>query len=724
MKKIILLMGILALSFGTFSCGGGGAGPATLPPGENPGVPSVVQLLPSQNVAQTNASITLNATVLDGNGAPVANVPVYFTNLSQPFGVLSATVANTGSNGIATVNLFSSTAGFATILVQVNVGVSNVRDEKTLMFISANSFNLQPTLTLDVSSNGINFDQPGDFTLFKTPGDTQRTIRATVLDRFGLPAFNASVTFGSDAASGVTFTPMTATTDSNGQAFTLVQVSPTILTNVTTVLNITATATLTDGSTAFNLISLFLSQVTIDPAFSSVTAVPSIVSTGGTSDVTAVVMTNVDTPVPDDTSVNFTTAPKTPSDPSPCGSITPFEQTTSGVTPADVFTAPLIPGTCTVTATVGGVTIGSVDILVNTTLSVQPTNQTINGIAGGIATFTIFGGVPPYTVTSDHTEFPPTPATVTAVGETFSVTVPPNMPTTTVTYTVRDNTGTTATAILDIAGQTLAVQPTTQTVNGIAGGTATFTIFGGGAPYTVASSNASFLPTPATVMASGGTFSVAVPANTPTTTVTYTVTDNTGSTATATLDIAGQALSVQPPTQTISGVSGGTATFTVFGGAPGYTVTSNNTLFPPSTGTIATSGGTFTVTVPAGSEPVTVTYTAKDSTGATATGMLVITGITSLTLTPTTFTLSGTTIPGSIYVYYFVSGGQAPYTVYFTMTNIVSSPLNGTVEGSAGTNQFDFPVLYKWTGATTETFEVIVVDTLGAFATCTVTVTP
>jgi len=46
MKKIIFLLGIVALSFGTFGCGGGGAGSAALPPGENSGVPSVVQLLP------------------------------------------------------------------------------------------------------------------------------------------------------------------------------------------------------------------------------------------------------------------------------------------------------------------------------------------------------------------------------------------------------------------------------------------------------------------------------------------------------------------------------------------------------------------------------------------------------------------------------------------------------------------------------------------------------
>ncbi len=568
--------------FLSYSCGGGGAGSGFSSPGSNPGVVSVVQLTPSQNVAQTNSSITLRTKVLDGNGVPVPNVAVTFTDLSAPFGVLqsflkvlglgkhavvlSATVVNTDAYGIASVNLFSSTEGFATILAQVNTGVGNVRDRKTVLFIAADSFNLAPTLTLDVDDGDGVYDQPADFLLFKTAGDDQRIIRATVTDRFGMLAFDASVTFGADMPYKTSSTATTcsdgstscnvifpngniATTDANGQAFVLVEVLPGILSDIQTVLNITATATLTDNSTAFNLISLFLSPVSVSPSLSSVTANPTIVSVGKTSTVTATVMTDVGTPVPDGTSVNFTTAPKTASDPTPCGSITPFAQTTGGVATA-TFTAPLVPGVCTVSAQVSGVLIGTVDITATTTLSVQPPTQTINGVTGGTATFTIFGGVAPYTITSD------------------------------------------------------------------------------------------------------------------------------------------------------------------------------NVLFPPSSGSVATNGGSFTVAVPAGSEPVTVTYTVRDSAGATATGTLIITGLSpTLTLTPTTFNIDTSGGAGTVTVNYFVSGGQAPYKVYFTLTDIVSSPANGTTEGVAGTNQADFPVVYTWPGVVNEKFQVIVVDTLGAFATSDVNVT-
>jgi len=81
MKKIIILSVLLALSLFSFNCGGG-SGSSSSPKGENPGEPSVVQLLPSHYVAQTNSSITLYSKVLDGNGAPVKNIPVSFTNLS------------------------------------------------------------------------------------------------------------------------------------------------------------------------------------------------------------------------------------------------------------------------------------------------------------------------------------------------------------------------------------------------------------------------------------------------------------------------------------------------------------------------------------------------------------------------------------------------------------------------------------------------------------------
>jgi ABC-type glycerol-3-phosphate transport system substrate-binding protein len=89
MKKIIMLFMLLALSLGTFSCGGGGAGSADTPGGEKHGVASVVRLSPSQYIAQTNSFIFLHAQVFDGNGTPVAGTVVTFKNLYDPFGQIN-----------------------------------------------------------------------------------------------------------------------------------------------------------------------------------------------------------------------------------------------------------------------------------------------------------------------------------------------------------------------------------------------------------------------------------------------------------------------------------------------------------------------------------------------------------------------------------------------------------------------------------------------------------
>jgi len=60
MKNAVTLFALLVLSIVAASCGGGGGGSLNSPGGENPGVPSIVQLAPSQNVAQTGANITLS----------------------------------------------------------------------------------------------------------------------------------------------------------------------------------------------------------------------------------------------------------------------------------------------------------------------------------------------------------------------------------------------------------------------------------------------------------------------------------------------------------------------------------------------------------------------------------------------------------------------------------------------------------------------------------------
>jgi hypothetical protein len=314
---------LLALSLFAFNCGGG-SGSSNSPKGENPGEPSIVQLLPAQFVAQTNSIITLHAKVLDGNGAPVKNIPVSFTNLS-PIGVFSALSAKTNSTGIATVTLKSTTSGFSTVQAEVNKGVSQVRDRKTVFF---SSISTAPLLTLDVDGNDDD-TIPNEFEdthLFENINDNEVVVTATVFDGFGQRVVGMDVLFGSDSEE-VTF-PLgsMAMTDTNGQASVLGRVIPSELRTLPTVLNITALA----NNGAFNMVTLFLKPVTI--ATINVAANPQSIESGDPSTITAQVLTNAGTTAPDGTTVNFSVSPISN------GSIDPFAQTTDGFAEAK-FTA-------------------------------------------------------------------------------------------------------------------------------------------------------------------------------------------------------------------------------------------------------------------------------------------------------------------------------------------------------------------------------------------------
>lgn len=711
----LTLVGLLS------SCGG--AGSSSVPPPEQPGVPFFIELSPSHFIAQTNALIFLHAKVLDTNGAPMAGVPVTFTNLSEPMGVLqsvlrtlglakkkvtfSSVIRNTDSLGIATVSVRSTTDGFVTVQAEINNGAGKVRVTRTVFFASVFPFpnvSSSPSLTLDVDDGDGIFDEPNDFHLFKNSSDNQRIIRATVLDGSGNPVFGATVTFGADSDEATFPLGSTKTTDQNGHAQVIVQVNHDPNIKLPSVLNISASAALPDGRTAFNLISLFLNPVppiTIDLGKSSLTAFPTTVNINGTSTITAVVFdANSGGPVPDGTSVNLTAT---------CGFVNPFTQTTNGVATA-TFTAPPTPGVCSVTGKVAGVTIGTANITVTTALTVQPASQTINGTVGGTASYTITGGTAPYKVVSNNPSFPATPSVVAASGGTFSVAVPANTTAKSVSYTITDNAGASVTATLTIAGQgSLLVQPSSQTINGNAGGTATVTIFGGNPPYQVFSNNPLYPPAPSTVDSSGSTFTVSVPAGSAAATVTYTILDSIGATTTATVTIlatVGPALSVLPGAEAINGFTGGTASYTIFGGSAPYTVISNDPTLPASL-----SGATFTVTVPPSTPAKAVTYTVRDNAGATVTATLTITAGPALTVLPSSQTITGGT---ATTVTFTIFGGLAPYSV------ISNDPtLPGTLDGSG--TKFNVDVLAS---TPAKTVEYTVRDNAGTMVTATLTITP
>ena len=418
-KKSLLFLLIVPLLFFLYSCGGG-SGSGYNPSGTGSGEVSKVELSPTQYRAQTNGCINIYARVIDGDGAYLSNVPVTFTNLSSIGQILNkcggrqGTSSTTDSNGLAKVALYSTTPGFATMQAEVNKGSGKVRDKKTVYFsIYDLTLPVPPTppspyLVLEAS----------DYNLLENPGDNQVIITATVFDGYDNPVTNSTVTFGADvgyktsptgscsdgsATCEVTF-PLgnTKTTDLNGQASVLVEVDPAILRTLKTNLNITAEA----DNGAANMLTLNLEPVTVKTI--SVFANPQTVASGGTSTITAYVTTTAGTPVPDNTTVNFT-ANK--------GGVDPFAQTTNGIAEA-TFTAPTLDAgaldqTATIKAKVG-TKEGSVNVTVTAppappvtptppaALAINPpTASSIVGICATF-TFTITGGTPLYTTSSSN----------------------------------------------------------------------------------------------------------------------------------------------------------------------------------------------------------------------------------------------------------------------------------------------------------------------------------
>lgn len=258
----------------------------------------------------------------------------------------------------------------------------------------------------------------------------------------------------------------------------------------------------------------------------------------------------------------------------------------------------------------------------------------------------------------------------------------------------------------------LAVLPGSIDVNGTVGGTATFTVYNGAAPYTVAydSADPNLAPNPVTVLNSGDTFTVTVPAGTQSGTVTYTIRDSQGNEVTARVDISTDALAVLPSSISVDGVagSGGPITFNIYGGVPGYTVVAN-TVDPNLQPTLA--GTTFTVTVPAGTAATSVTYTVRDSVGSTVTATLTIT-VLALDVQPTSATVGPFGSAG-----YSIIGGIGPFTVNtshpgITLVNLLVPP----VTLGAGVTTFNVTDI----GSVADTnVTVTVIDSVGTTDTAT-----
>lgn len=566
MKKRSIALSVMLLLLLVSCGGGGGSGSSSSPPDTNYGIVSDVQLLATNYIAQTGSYIYFKAKLLDGTGLPVANTSVTFTKMSS-LGVLSSASAISDSLGYAAVTLYSASAGFVTLQAEVSTGAGKVRDKKTVYFSSSDlSYSYSLYLDADGDNDGV-YNESADLNLSGST-NTQVLIRAMVL--YGIdsnisPVFGSTVTFGTDypyfssagaaaCSDGTTVCYVTfpygntATTDASGYATVLMQVNSSTLKTLTTPLNVTAYA---DNGSA-NLLTLYLNPITI--ASISLTVSPTSVETDSTANAIAAVKTSTGAAAPDGTAVNFTAACP------PLISIAqmnpPFAQTVSGMA-TSVFNAPSSVGSCSITATSGGVSaIVYISVVSPPTdpepepepedLAIVPNSISIvSSTSTQTASFTISGGTTPYTTTSADPSRVYNAATGTGVwtGSPITATIAANACPGTVTITANDSKGNTDSSALTIlSASALSSTPVSANVcetTANCGSTSystsvIFTITGGKSPYTVTSSNSAAISDPVVTAVSPFTFTV--DANnggiTADTTVTLTITDSCGSTKT------------------------------------------------------------------------------------------------------------------------------------------------------------------------------------------------
>lgn len=407
-------------------------------------------------------------------------------------------------------------------LILVSCGGGSVTDTSTI------------TMEIDGNDNGV-FNEQTDYYLLENSSDKEAIVKIIFRDKYGKSIAGSAITFSSDSKE-VSF-PMgsTVTTDGNGQATVLIRVEPTVLRSLTTTASIIATAT-----DAKNAILIYLAPVTVSPSFSAVSATPEIVNTGGTAVVTALVKNNLNSPVPNGTTVNFTTT---------CGTVKASSTTTAGVATAS-YTAPLTPpidGICIITVSSENVILGLINITIGiidptkssitatpSTIVVEETSVITVMVKNNMGSLVPNGTVVNFTATCGTI---PASSTTTNGVATANFKAPAAQPAGGKCSVAASSSGVVVGTVDINVNAKLTITPASQTINMITGGTAVFTISGGVPPYNITSDNQSFPPNPNSVSQSGGTFSATVPAGSTTATVTFTIKDSMERTKTAVLQI-------------------------------------------------------------------------------------------------------------------------------------------------------------------------------------------
>lgn len=338
-------------------------------------------------------------------------------------------------------------------------------------------------------------------------------------------------------------------------------------------------------------------------------------------------------------------------------------------------------------------------------LSISPASADA-GI-GVPVTFTISGGISPYTVTSSQPSVVPNPISIDANGR-FTVQAITNPPVATVvTLTVRDTQNQTITATLSIRTLALAVSPTTaKTTFGVP---VLYQISGGSAPYTVISGFPTIVASPTVDV--NGRFTATPLYNPPgSVDMTLTIRDAVGSQVTTQLQITPVPLSVSPTSATVA--ANVPVTFTITGGVTPYTVVSSLPSLVPNPVSIDAQGRFVLKAIATPSATATVIITIRDA----AQNFVTVT-MTILAAAPVPLIV----LPATATVYYntpatlTVIGGTPPYQAF--STNSVVLPVARAVV----TDQI---LLAPANVATDTAVTITVTDASATSATVAVTVKP
>ncbi|MGV3346360.1 Ig-like domain-containing protein [Enterobacteriaceae bacterium LUAb1] len=163
-----------------------------------------VTLDPSDIQRNIGTPVNIIATVKGTDNHIKQNVPVTFSATNGA--TVSPQIVNTDSTGLAVTTVYNNNSGVTTVKGEA-AGKSG---SAQITYIAVQDYYL--TLTPD-STRGVVSDM--------YHGDFYNTVTATLLDRNKKPVANQTVYFSAD--SGLTVSPASAVTDSNGQAQTKVQ---------------------------------------------------------------------------------------------------------------------------------------------------------------------------------------------------------------------------------------------------------------------------------------------------------------------------------------------------------------------------------------------------------------------------------------------------------------------------------------------------------------------